>query len=137
MEQPLTPPPSRRRAKFAIGGGVVAVTLIALVGWAMSRPGAAAFYYTPTEVLALGPSSVDHDLRLNGKVVPGSIERGGLTTGFAVTDGRRTVEVTTDTPLPDAFEDGSEVVALGRFDGGTLTATQVLAKCPSKFQAKA
>ncbi len=112
------------------------MTVIALVGWGMNRPGAAAAYYSPSEIRSLDLTAAD-DVRLNGNVVPGSIERAGLATSFTVTDGREQVAVETETPLPDAFKDGSEVVALGRFDGETLTATQVLAKCPSKFKAKA
>lgn len=133
-KQTLRPSP-RRRAKFLIGGAVVAATLAGLVVWAMARPGSTAYYLTASEVLAEGPFQRDH--RLNGTVVPGSIDSRGLTTSFVVTDGDAEVEVTTDTPLPDAFRDRSEVVALGTFDGSSFTAHQVLAKCPSKFKARA
>jgi cytochrome c-type biogenesis protein CcmE len=49
------------------------------------------------------------------------------------------VRIVTDSPLPDAFysKDLVEVVALGTYDGRLFTATDVLAKCPSKFKAKA
>jgi cytochrome c-type biogenesis protein CcmE len=43
--------------------------------------------------------------------------------------------VTTDQPLPDAFKDRSEVVARGSYNGDVFRASQVLAKCPSKFKA--
>lgn len=125
----------RRRAKFLIGGAVVAATVVGLVVWAMARPGSQADYLTASEVVAAGPFERDH--RLNGTVVPGSIDQTGLTTTFVVTDGDAEVEVTTDTPLPDAFRDRTEVVALGTFDGSAFTAHEVLAKCPSKFKARA
>ncbi len=41
--------------------------------------------------------------------------------------------------VPDLFKDGAEVVVEGRMTaaGGSFQATNVLAKCPSKFEAAA
>jgi cytochrome c-type biogenesis protein CcmE len=130
---------SRRRAKFLIGGAVVAVLILGLVVWAMGQPGAASFYRTVSEVRALGPSSVAEEYRVNGKVVPESIERDGSSVTFAITDGEKDLTVSTTEVLPDAFwsdTDQVEVVAQGTFDGQTFAASEVLAKCPSKFKAK-
>jgi cytochrome c-type biogenesis protein CcmE len=138
MEQ-LSPTaaPDRRRAKFVIGAGVVAVTIVVLIAWAMARPGSTAFYMTPTE-LASEPLSATEDYRVNGEVIEGTVQKDGLTTAFAITDGKTNIDVVTDAPLPDAFysKDEVEVVALGRYDGSTFDAREVLAKCPSKFKAK-
>ena len=123
--------------KFAAGGLVVIATLAGLVVWAMNRPGSTAFYLTPTEVQAMGMTDDAHDYRVNGTVVPGSIERDGLATTFLVTDGSTEVQVHTRAPLPDAFRSRSEVVAKGSFDGDAFAAQEVLAKCPSKFKARA
>jgi cytochrome c-type biogenesis protein CcmE len=125
----------KRRAKFAVGGSIIFLTLVGLVVWATLRPGSTVFYMTASEVVAAGSFERDH--RLNGTVLPGSIEQDGLTTTFVVTDGATEVEVMTEAPLPDAFKDRSEVVALGTFDGDAFSAHQVLAKCPSKFKARA
>ena len=130
----LTSP--KRRAKFAIGGLIVLLAVGTLVVWAMARPGSTAFYMTPSELQALGPTDGIHDYRMNGKVVPGSIERDGLNTRFLVSDGKTEIVVQTDAPLPDTFKNRSEVVAKGRFDGSVFAAQEVLAKCPSKFKAK-
>ena len=136
MEEPLTTiGPPRRRAKFWAGGVVVVGVLAGLLLWAMAQPGAASQYISPTE-LSSASSPDDGELRLNGTVVPGSIDREGLTTTFTVTDRQTEMTVTTDSPMPDAFMDSSEVVAIGTFDGDTFTASKVLAKCPSKFKAK-
>lgn len=133
-EEPSGPP---RRARFLVGAAVIAATLVGLVVWAMARPGAASFYVTPTELSAGSVAPDRGEQRLNGTVVAGSIERDGLRTSFVVTDTTTEIAVTTDSPMPDAFRDGSEVVAIGRFDGDTFGASAVLAKCPSKFKAKA
>jgi cytochrome c-type biogenesis protein CcmE len=125
--------------KFLIGGVVIAATIIGLVGWAMSRPGSTAFYLTTSEVVERGPTSGADAYRINGNVVPGTVDAQGLQTTFAITDGATDVTVHTDKPLPDAFKDdaNTEIVALGSFNGTIFSASEVLAKCPSKFKAKA
>ena len=135
MENLSVRPSPKRRAKFAIGGAVVVFALLGLVGWAMSRPQATSYYLTVSELQAGGAVASDHAYRVNGRVVPGSIRRDGLATSFLLTEGGERIAVTTKTALPDAFKDGSEVVARGSFDGRTLAASEVLAKCPSKFKA--
>lgn len=136
-------PHARRRSKFLVGGAVIVATLAGLVVWAMARPGSTAFYLSPTELAAQNSTAntaqiaSNTDVRLNGTVVPGSIERNGLATRFLVTDGTTEIPVATDRPLPDAFMDRSEVVALGSMDQDTFVASDVFAKCPSKFKARA
>lgn len=136
MQETLEPQlPTGRRAKFWVGGGIVVLVIAALIVWAMQQPGAAASYVSPTELTK--QTKVDLEVvRLAGTVARGSIEQDGLTTTFSVTDGSREISVTTDSPMPDAFKDGSEVTATGTFDGRLFTASKVLAKCPSKFKAK-
>jgi cytochrome c-type biogenesis protein CcmE len=38
--------------------------------------------------------------------------------------------------VPDMFKDGAEVVVEGHFASGTFLAERVMAKCPSKYEAK-
>jgi cytochrome c-type biogenesis protein CcmE len=134
---PALPRSSKRTAKLLIGTGVILAVLGTLVVWAMARPGSTAFYVTTSELVAHGPTDPGQELKVNGKVVAGSIHQEGIHTTFDVSDGHRAVTVTTDQPLPDAFKEGSDVVARGSYDGRLVTATEVLAKCPSKFKAKA
>ena len=136
MEPSSTPEPSKRRAKFVFGGSVVFVAVVGLLFWAMTRPGSTAFYMTPAEIQAMGSTSAESTYRLNGIVVPGSIETEGLETRFVVTGDGAEIDVVTDRPVPDTFKDRSEVVVRGAFDGEIFVADQVLAKCPSKFKAK-
>lgn len=136
---PQGPTPKQRRTKFAVGGSVIVVAILGLIGWAMARPGATNFYMTASEVLAQGATPGTEEVKVNGKVVPGSVGQDGLTTEFAVTDGSSVIEVTTDATLPDAFytDRGEiEVIAQGRYDGERFSASNVFAKCPSKFKAK-
>ena len=133
MEPSQTTALPDRRAKFWIGGVVIVAAIAGLIGWAMAQPGAASNYTTPSE---LEGTTTTEQVQLAGTVARGSIERDGLSTTFVVTDGDTEVAVTTDSPMPDAFRESSEVVATGTFDGEIFAATRVLAKCPSKFKAK-
>jgi cytochrome c-type biogenesis protein CcmE len=135
MQQTQTPAvPQPRRAKFWIGGAIIVAVLVALILWGLTQPGAASNYITPTELAAA--EELDGTVQLAGVVEPGSIERDGLITTFTVTDEKTDISVTTDAPMPDAFKDSSEVVAIGTFEGQRFIASKVLAKCPSKFKAK-
>ena len=143
METAVRTTSSKRRAKFAIGGLAVVAIVLGLIVWAMTRPGATAFYLTVSEVTAEGPTT-SQDFRVNGNVVPGTFEQDGTTAYFAITDGVEELDVVTDETLPDAFytayendPTAIEIVAQGNYDGQTFAASQVLAKCPSKFKAKA
>jgi cytochrome c-type biogenesis protein CcmE len=147
-QTPLRPP--RVRAKFIVGGLVIAITILGLIGWAMGRPGSTSFYKTVAEVAevkALGASKPFEDYRVNGNVVAGSFRTRGLRSSFGISDGSTgddQLTVVTREPLPDAFStayendpESVEIVAEGRFDGHMFVATKVLAKCPSKFKTQA
>ena len=143
MDTPVYPVSRKRRAKFALGGLAVVAIVAGLVVWAMTRPGSTAFYLTVSEVTSEDVARAEA-FRVNGNVVPGSLERDGVTTSFAITDGVAELPIITQETLPDAFwtayeSDPSavEIVAQGNYDGETFAASQVLAKCPSKFKAKA
>jgi cytochrome c-type biogenesis protein CcmE len=126
-------PAGRRRTKFIVGAGLILVMLIGLMAWAMARPGSTSFYLTPTELTAKGSTPAGQIYRVNGTVVPGTVQRSGLHTAFTITDGTTRLAVATNQPLPSAFKNGADVVAGGYYDGTSFKASQVLAKCPSKF----
>jgi cytochrome c-type biogenesis protein CcmE len=135
MDRSTASSSSKRRAKFAIGAGIIVFALIGLIGWALARPGSTSYYLTPTELKGAQPSATK-TYRVSGDVITGSIRHRGLATTFLIGDGHNQIAVSTDQPLPSAFKIRAQVVADGTFDGATLSATQVLAKCPSKFKPK-
>ncbi len=119
----------------------MAIGLVLVVGIglaAISMVGGSVMYYkTPTEVLA-EPQGVA--VRLAGQLVVSSIgETATGSTTFDVTDGASTVTVVykggATTALTTASKPGTQMVAEGTLGpDGTFTATNLLAKCPSKFQ---
>jgi cytochrome c-type biogenesis protein CcmE len=137
MDHPLQldeRPSPKRRAKFVAGGAVIAISVLVLVAWAMSRADAMAYYMTTSELVANGPTVSGDNVDVGGKVTADSIEQDGFDTTFTISDGTTEVVVATSAELPDAFRAGADVVAHGTFDGTTFTASEIVAKCPSKFK---
>jgi cytochrome c-type biogenesis protein CcmE len=135
-------PSPKRKAKFVIGGLAVVLIVVGLIVWAMFQPGTT-FYLTVSEVLNSSQAELGDEFRVSGNVVGDSLERDGVTTSFAITDGEESLDIVTNEALPDVFWSAYEqspasieVIAQGTYDGQLLSADQVLAKCPSKFKAK-
>ncbi len=132
--------------QIAVGGALIA----ALLGWygaSQVAEGGFVYYQTLAEFRAGGAPG--QNARVHGYVVPGSIERdvAGKRVHFQVqetaphgggsADGALPV-IYASLETPDLFKDGAEVVVEGRLDDGAATfhASNVLAKCPSKFEGK-
>jgi cytochrome c-type biogenesis protein CcmE len=116
----------QRRVQIIALAAVALVGSTALVGYAM-RDGIN-FFRSPSQVLT-DPPAPGETFRIGGLVVEGSILRGeGATVAFEVTDTNATVPVRYTGVLPDLFGEGEGMVALGRMEGGTFVATEVLAK---------
>lgn len=96
------------------------------------------YFYTVQEVLG-ADKMPNKAVRVAGHVVAGSIvkEPETMTTRFSVYDKSSTgttLQVVYQGPVPDIFKDEVEVVIEGRLKGHTFTATNLMAKCPSKYQ---
>jgi cytochrome c-type biogenesis protein CcmE len=132
--------------QIAIGAALVA----GLLGWyglSQVSEGGFVYYQTLAEFRAGGEPG--QAARVHGFVVPGSIERDvdGKQVRFRVqetaphaggsAEGALPV-VYASLETPDLFKDGAEVVVEGRLAAaaGAFHATNVLAKCPSKFEGQ-
>ncbi|MEI7779293.1 MAG: cytochrome c maturation protein CcmE [Actinomycetes bacterium] len=98
------------------------------------------YYKTPTEILAQPSGQV---VRMAGTLVKGSIQAdaGAGRTTFQISDGKSAVTVlylgSAATALSTASQPGTQIVAEGSLGSDKLFhSTKLLAKCPSKFQAK-
>lgn len=135
-------------AQIAVAALVVAA-IVAAYGWSSLEDGGSYRYFQTLSEFRGSP--VEGPVRVHGFVTPGSIERdlGAKTVRFAVqNDPPHRVGAQPDAvavqyatlELPDLFKDGAEVILEGRLEGqgaqAVFHATNVLAKCPSKFQAK-
>jgi cytochrome c-type biogenesis protein CcmE len=127
---------SRSKAVLWVLVGLVVVVGIGLA--AISMVGGSVLYYkTPTEVIAQHSTE---PVRLAGQLVNGSVtDNPSGATVFKITDGKNTVSVVykggATTALTTASKPGTQMVAEGTLQAdGTFAATNLLAKCPSKFQ---
>ncbi|HWM86892.1 MAG TPA: cytochrome c maturation protein CcmE [Kofleriaceae bacterium] len=104
---------------------------------------AEAEYYKHVDEVTLEPQRyVDKSLKVHGFVEPGSIDEQivGQSTVRTFTlefKGER-IRVRHKGPKPDTFRDLAEVVAQGKLlaeaDGPVLEASELMAKCPSKYE---
>jgi cytochrome c-type biogenesis protein CcmE len=129
----------RRRLKFLfLGLGIVGVMAF-LLAVGITSSGGFVYYLTVSEFLDGGAKDGDN-FRINGKVRPGSIERlaGGSRVRFVMVEGSAALPVDYQGIIPDTFVDEADVVVHGALEpDGTFHADQLLAKCPSKYEAAA
>jgi cytochrome c-type biogenesis protein CcmE len=132
--------------QIAIGAALVA----GLLGWyGLSQVSEGGFVYYQTLAEFRNEGGPGQAARVHGFVVPGSIERDveAKQVHFRVQETAPHAGGSADGALPviyagletpDLFKDGAEVVVEGRLaaPAGTFHATNVLAKCPSKFEGQ-
>jgi cytochrome c-type biogenesis protein CcmE len=123
--------------KFFIAGGVIALAVTYLV--LMGLQGTTVYFLTVSELQARGPAAHNQLFRVSGNLVPGSLDRDttGLGIHFQIADASSLPlpVVYHGGQVPDIMGDNIEIVAEGKLDvHGTFTASNVLAKCPSRLE---
>ena len=113
--------------------------LFVALGAALALAGALVYTSFSSATEASKPSEIQpgRSYELTGKVVDGSIERGGEQLRFRIRDrdGSHSVPVRYTGAVPDPFREGREVIVSGELRGGTFVAERdsLVTKCPSKF----
>ncbi|HEV8357668.1 MAG TPA: cytochrome c maturation protein CcmE [Gemmatimonadales bacterium] len=128
--------------RFLLGAAVIVAGTAGLIVTGVRETGV--YFLTPTELLsktAADPTFHDVGLKVGAKVVPGSVQRdqGTRTIAFRITDGTSEFPVTYTGLVPDTFTDASniEVIVEGKYGrDGVFHATEVLAKCGSRYEAE-
>src|SRR5262252_6674333 len=126
----------QKRAKFAIGIGVIVVSMafLAWLGYGESKT----YYHTLAELDTLKGSARTERMRIGGTVQAGSIRRTTGRVDFVLEGEGKSLPVsyTGNDPLPDTFVDNSQALIEGRPGGdGRFFAEHVQAKCASKYEA--
>ena len=123
-------------AAVSVFAGIVIVLTLGASGEGTFR------YYADVSAFASAPANeTAQAARVHGFVVAGSIARdlGAGHVDFSVADksGAHPLAVRyLGIDTPDMFKDGAEVVVEGHYEAGTFLAERVMAKCPSKYEAK-
>ena len=114
-------------------------------GFFRSVPSAIEYYKHVDEIAATLPAWQGKTLQLHGFAVPGSIKKRldrdhqRMEYRFSEVNCGQRIEVFYDGAgaVPDTFKDGAEVVVKGALDGSAFHASEIMAKCPSKYAATA
>ena len=94
-------------------------------------------YYKYVDEVAAAPQQWEgKTLQVHGYVVPGTIfrKRDSLDWKFDLQRNGKVISATFTGPAPDNFKDDAEVVLTGRFTPHGFSATDMTAKCPSKYE---
>jgi cytochrome c-type biogenesis protein CcmE len=128
--------------KFLLGAAAIVASVGFLIAEGVKETGV--YFLTPSELAAktaTDPTFYDVGLKMGAKVVPGSVRRApdNRQIDFQVSDGTKTYPVTYRGLVPDTFTDANdiEVIVEGRLGrDGVFRATEVLAKCGSRYEAE-
>ena len=85
------------------------------------------YFFTPTELKDQN-IPIDKRIKIGGMVLEGSVSRNESKIIFIITDYESAVKVEFDGIVPDLFQEGSGVVALGFLNEDIFYAEEVLAK---------
>jgi cytochrome c-type biogenesis protein CcmE len=127
--------PGNKIVKFGVAAAIIVLALgyLAWTGVNESK----SFYVKIPEMRAMGDAAYTRNLRVEGFVKPGSIKRNGSHAEFVIEDGDQILPVSYQgsQPPPDTFKDHAQALAIGRMGkDGTFHATEVQAKCASKYE---
>jgi cytochrome c-type biogenesis protein CcmE len=122
---------------------IAALVVVAAIGYLIYTgfQSTSVYYLTVSELKARSVAPVGlslGDVRVAGIVQEGSVQRSASdsTVRFVVADDGGSLPVVYKGMVPDIFGPGIQVVVEGRYVDGTFQATNLLAKCPSKFTAE-
>ena len=128
----------KARTRLLIATGVIVAVFVVGVVFLVQRQGA---YYRQVAELTTGQYD-GKNVKVGGRVVDGTITRDDAGVHFTIKDltGKTdTVEVVYSGQMPNTFDDGVDVVVIGKYTAGdkVITADQLQTKCPSKYKGQA
>ena len=99
------------------------------------------YYKTVDELLVDTARFETRPVRINGRLVPGSVQvkPGTSHHRFSLEKRDMQVVVSYEGILPDTMAEGQDIVVQGTYNASKkeFVATEVLTKCPSKYEAEA
>ena len=122
--------------KLLIGGAIILI-VVAYLFWSGMKD-SSVYFMTVNEFFNQIDQMEGKGTRVNGDIVSGSIkwDAPNLLLTFQLTDGKNVLNVRHNGVAPDTFQESLSVVVEGKYENGTFNATQIMTKCPSKYEAK-
>nr|WP_290667238.1 cytochrome c maturation protein CcmE [Ardenticatena sp.] len=138
-EEPYIGPIPKRKFKFVVGGMVILLAMVFLIYQGVRAGGA--YYITLEELRARGDAVVGDMVRVEAPVDKESVEYDtrNIVLRFDMVDeqGNRLPVVYHDV-MPDLFMKSTSVIVEGRLnENGVFEASNILVKCPSKYEEAA
>ena len=124
------------RKRYFIGGGILLAAVIYLLY--LSFGSSVSYYVTVSEFYDRETELQDINVRVAGKVADSPIEwdAEGLNLRFTITEGGKKMPVIYHGAQPSGFKAGSSILVEGKYDSdGVFRASQLILKCPSKYES--
>ncbi len=122
------------RKRYIIGGGILLAAIIYLLY--LSFGNAVSYYVTVSELYDRETELYDINVRVAGKVAsPIDWDAEEVELRFTVTEGGKNMPVIYHGTQPSGFKAGSSVLIEGKYGPeGIFQASQLILKCPSKYE---
>ncbi len=133
---PARKPRAKYQVKYLVGLALILGVIVYLIFFGISST--QQYYKQVGELLADKATLTGQGVRVGGNLVPSSINQDikNNKINFVISDGKAQLLVSYDGVVPDTFSKATQVIAEGKLNAdGTFTASTVLAKCPSKYDA--
>jgi cytochrome c-type biogenesis protein CcmE len=127
--------PLLKRKRFIFAGAIVLIAIAVLAYIGISK--FATYDITVSDFVAKADSFTGKQVRVVGEVVPGSVNQDSqnFTLSFTMADGNTSLPVVYQGVVPDTFQEGTDIVVEGKSDQqGVFHASQLITKCPSKYE---
>lgn len=134
LSQVKAKPKPKYQVKYLIGAIAIFGIIGYLIFFGLSQTSQWAM--TLTELNSKGNSAIGQGVRVTGQLQADSVQKDVKANkiAFVLTDGVHQLPVSYNGVVPDTFDRAVEVVAEGKMNpDGSFTATNLLAKCPSKY----
>ena len=123
------------KKRYLIGG----IILVLVVGYLiyLSFGSSASYYVTVSEFFAKGTELHDTNVRVAGKIADSPVDWNteDLALKFNITEGGDTMTVIYRGAKPSGFKAGSNILVEGKYHyNGIFQASQLILKCPSKYE---
>jgi len=123
------------KKRYLIGGGILVAVVVYLLY--LSFGSSVSYYVTVSEFFAKGTELHDTNIRVAGKIADSPVDWDAkeLELRFIITEGGDTMAVVYQGAKPSTFKAGSNILVEGKYHSdGIFQASQLLLKCPSKYE---
>ena len=124
------------KKKYLIGGSILVIVVAYLIY--LSFGSSVSYYVTVSEFFAKGTELHDTNVRVAGKIADSPIEWNAaeLELRFTITEGGDTMAVIYHGAKPSTFKARSNILVEGEYHSdGIFRASQLILKCPSKYES--